>query len=79
MLDGAGPLRRADLQSRDGHRTHLVAIGGGCPKRVGRLNIKQNSYRTFESRTEAEEHVLNGGSVLIEGVAGVGKQFSRGA
>ena len=50
-----------------------------CPRRSGTLKTKRNEYFVFESKEEAEAHVLNGGSILIEGIAGTGKSyFARG-
>ena len=48
------------------------------PCRRGHQLSQRGAYRVFESRVEAEEHVLQGGSLLIEGIAGAGNQPSHG-
>ena len=47
-----------------------------CPKRRGQQLEGRGAWMDFKTRAEAEEHVLQGGSLLIEGIAGTGNQFS---
>ena len=50
-----------------------------CPKRRGQQLEGRGAWRDFKIRAEAEAHVLEGGSLLIEGIAGTGKStFARG-
>ena len=51
-----------------------------APQRSAPPEISRRpGYTTFEDRQQAEAHALNGGSLLIEGIAGTGKStFARG-
>ena len=43
------------------------------PKNTATLTIHERKWQTLQSREEAEEWALKGGSILIEGIAGTGK------
>ncbi len=45
------------------------------PKRLCRLKIAENQWNQFSDNQAAETHVLEGGSLLIEGLPGSGKSF----
>ena len=45
------------------------------PKSNSTLYFKGNTGLVLQSREQAEAHVLNGSSILIEGIAGTGKSF----
>ena len=48
-------------------------------KRNSRLTIPENNWKEFTDNEAGETHVLEGGSLLIEGIAGTGKgTFAKG-